>query len=108
MTAIDTAALLKLLQQVRRGRMTPTQALEQLKDLPYQDLGFAKLDHHRALRKGFPEVVLGKGKSAEQLAAIATALARKGGASSSRKDRGSVRSALYFPMALHARFKSFA
>ncbi|MBI2867470.1 MAG: nickel pincer cofactor biosynthesis protein LarB [Chloroflexi bacterium] len=76
---MDTAVLLKLLQQVRQGRVTPTQALDLLKDLPYQDLGFAKLDHHRVLRKGFPEVVLGKGKSPEQLAAIATALAKKGG-----------------------------
>ncbi len=43
----------------------------QLRDLPYQDLGFAKLDHHRALRTGFPEVVFGEGKSPDQISAIA-------------------------------------
>ena len=45
--------------------------------LPYQDLGFAKIDHHRALRKGFPEVVFGQGKTPDQIAAIATALLEK-------------------------------
>jgi NCAIR mutase (PurE)-related protein len=52
-------------------------ALERLRDLPYEDLGFASLDHHRALRKGFPEVVLGEGKTAEQVAAIAERLAAR-------------------------------
>ena len=51
------------------------EALEHLRNLPYEDLGFASVDHHRALRKGFPEVVLGEGKSAEQVAAIAEKLA---------------------------------
>jgi pyridinium-3,5-biscarboxylic acid mononucleotide synthase len=51
------------------------EALERLRSLPYEDLGFASVDHHRALRKGFPEVVLGEGKTAEQVAAIAERLA---------------------------------
>ena len=45
--------------------------MAQLRDLPYQDLGFAKVDHHRALRTGFPEVVFGEGKSPDQISAIA-------------------------------------
>ena len=50
--------------------MTVDTAVEQLRDLPYQDLGFAKLDHHRALRTGWPEVVFGKGKTPEQVAEV--------------------------------------
>ncbi|MBC8280583.1 MAG: nickel pincer cofactor biosynthesis protein LarB, partial [Chloroflexi bacterium] len=50
--------------------MTVDTAVEQLRDLPYQDIGFAKLDHHRALRTGWPEVVFGKGKTPEQVAEI--------------------------------------
>jgi len=50
--------------------MTVDSAVEQLRDLPYQDLGFAKLDHHRALRTGWPEVVFGKGKTPQQVAEI--------------------------------------
>ena len=51
------------------------EAVVQLRNLPYEDLGFAKLDHHRALRRDFPEVVLGQGKTAEQIAAITERLA---------------------------------
>ena len=51
--------------------MDITEALTRLQALPYQDMGFAKVDHHRALRKGFPEVVFGQGKTPEQIAAIA-------------------------------------
>jgi NCAIR mutase (PurE)-related protein len=53
------------------------EALERLRNLPYEDLGFASVDHHRALRKGFPEVVLGEGKSPGQVAAIAERLAAR-------------------------------
>jgi NCAIR mutase (PurE)-related protein len=52
-------------------------ALSELNHLPYEDLGFAKLDHHRVLRRGFPEVVLGLGKTPEQIAAITKSLAAK-------------------------------
>ena len=54
-------------------------AVERLRDLPYEDLGFAKVDHHRALREGFPEVVLGMGKTPAQVAAIAARLAERSG-----------------------------
>ena len=52
--------------------------LEILRDLPYQDMGFAKIDHHRPLRKGFPEVVLGKGKSPDQISEIVASLSGRG------------------------------
>ena len=54
-------------------------AVERLRDLPYEDLGFAKVDHHRALREGFPEVVLGMGKTPAQVAAIAARLVERSG-----------------------------
>jgi pyridinium-3,5-biscarboxylic acid mononucleotide synthase len=60
----------KLLEDVRRGRTGIEQALTRLKKLPFEDLGFAKIDHHRALRQGFPEVVYARGKTAEQVAKI--------------------------------------
>ena len=59
-----------LLNGVRDGRVTVTKALEELKALPYQDIGIATLDTHRDLRMGFPEVVFGQDKSAEQIIAI--------------------------------------
>ena len=52
-----------VLEQVRDGQLTTEQALELLRDLPYEDLGYARIDHHRPLRTGSPEVVLGKGKT---------------------------------------------
>ncbi len=64
-----------VLQRVKSGELAVEQALERLRHLPYQDLGFAKVDHHRVLRQGFPEVVLGQGKSPEQVATIVESLA---------------------------------
>ena len=58
--------------------MTLDAAVDQLRDLPYQDIGFAKLDHHRPLRTGWPEVVFGKGKSPEQVALIVSAMKGRG------------------------------
>ena len=62
--------LRRLLEDVRSGRTGVDRALERLRHLPYEDLGFARIDHHRALRKGFPEVILGEGKRPGQIAAI--------------------------------------
>lgn len=62
--------LLKLLQEVAAGIQTPHNAAQQLEHLECQDLGYAHVDHHRSLRKGFPEVIYGEGKSAEQIAGI--------------------------------------
>ena len=67
-----------LLTQVRQGEMSVEGALATLKQLPFQDLGFARVDHHRALRKGFPEVIWGPGKTSEQIAAIAARLEAHG------------------------------
>jgi len=63
-------ALKELLQQVQAGRCSVEAALERLKYLPYEDLGFARLDHHRHLRQGFPEVVFCQGKTLEQIEGI--------------------------------------
>lgn len=58
--------------------MSVDDAMSSLRTLPYEDLGFAKIDHHRPLRTGFPEVVLGKGKKPEQVAAIVVSLTGRG------------------------------
>jgi pyridinium-3,5-biscarboxylic acid mononucleotide synthase len=67
----------QLLEGVRSGTTPVHTALQNLRDLPFEDLGFAKVDHHRAIRHGMPEVILGKGKTAEQVGAIAAALLEK-------------------------------
>jgi len=69
----------RLLEEVAAGHTSPHTAYEQLQNLPFEDLGFAKVDHHRALRKGHPEVIYGEGKTPEQLVAIASAMCAKGG-----------------------------
>jgi len=67
-----------LLEQVRAGAVDVDSALEQMRHLPFEDLGFAKVDHHRALRHGMPEVVFGPGKTPDQISLIvATLLARE-------------------------------
>ena len=72
---MDRAALARLLDDVRAGRLDPEAAAARLAGLPYEDLGFAKVDHHRALRAGGPEAVFCPGKSPEQVAAIVGRLA---------------------------------
>ncbi len=69
--------LLKILESVKARKLSPAKAIERLKHLPFEDLGFAKVDHHRALRQGFAEVVLGKGKTPQQVAEIVKAMLRK-------------------------------
>ncbi len=75
---MDPNKIEQLLADVRRGRVTVKQACEQLKHLPFEDLGFAKVDHHRSLRTGFPEVVFAPGKTAEQIIDIVRSLKEKG------------------------------
>src|SRR5579875_823863 len=75
---MDPESLRLLLEHVRDGAATPEEALERLSVLPYEDLGFATLDHHRALRRGFPEVVFCQGKTPAQVAAIVERLAARG------------------------------
>ena len=67
----------KLLQECQLGNISVDEALAELRHLPYEDLGFARLDHHRALRRGFPEVIFCQGKTPEQSARIAQALAAR-------------------------------
>lgn len=74
---MNTGHLQELLEAVREGRVNVHAATEQLRDLPFQDLGFAKVDHHRSVRHGMPEVILGQGKQPEQVGEIARALLAK-------------------------------
>jgi NCAIR mutase (PurE)-related protein len=71
---MDQDQLRGLLTQVQAGAVDVDAALERLRHMPFEDLGFAKVDHHRALRHGIPEVVFGKGKTPEQAAAIVSSL----------------------------------
>ncbi|MSQ07316.1 MAG: nickel pincer cofactor biosynthesis protein LarB [Dehalococcoidia bacterium] len=66
------------LEALQHGDQTVDEVLHALRDLPYQDLGYAKLDHHRPLRTGSPEVVLGRGKTPEQVSGIVAALTGRG------------------------------
>jgi len=75
---MDERSLKKLLQAVAGGKVTADEAAARLRDLPFADLGYAVVDHHRQLRQGFPEVVYGEGKTAEQIAGIAKEIAARG------------------------------
>jgi NCAIR mutase (PurE)-related protein len=75
---VDVASLRALLHQVRDHQIEPDHALNRLRDWPYEELDFAKVDHHRALRQSFPEVIYGAGKTPAQIAAIAARLHDKG------------------------------
>ncbi|HTD44208.1 MAG TPA: nickel pincer cofactor biosynthesis protein LarB [Bryobacteraceae bacterium] len=74
---MDQDQLRVLLEQVRAGAVEIDAALDRLRHLPFEDLGFAKVDHHRALRHGMPEVVFGLGKTADQVSSIAASLLAK-------------------------------
>ena len=66
-----------LLEAVSSGKVSPEQAVDRLKHLPFEDLGFAKVDHHRAVRQGYAEVIFGKGKTPQHVAEIVRAMARR-------------------------------
>jgi len=68
---MNEAQLRALMEQVRAGAIDVDAALDRLRHMPFEDLGFAKVDHHRALRQGMPEVIFAMGKTPEQVAAIA-------------------------------------
>ncbi len=70
--------LAQLLKQVAAGTLAPDVALEQLRGLPFDDMGFAKIDFHRSLRKGYPETIFCQGKTPEQVALIAERMAGRG------------------------------
>jgi NCAIR mutase (PurE)-related protein len=67
---MNAASLNKLLYSVAKGEVSVAAAAEQIKKIPFEDIGYAHVDHHRALRKGFPEVIFGEGKTAGQIIGI--------------------------------------
>lgn len=75
---MNDAALLELLSAVRCGSVSTEEALQKLRSLPFEDVGFAHIDHHRQLRRGFPEVVFAQGKTPEQTALIMERLSEGG------------------------------
>jgi NCAIR mutase (PurE)-related protein len=75
---MDPKRVHDLLESVRRGATSVDDAVTELKDLPFADLGYAAVDHHRALRQGTPEVIFGHGKTVPQIIGIARELGRKG------------------------------
>jgi pyridinium-3,5-biscarboxylic acid mononucleotide synthase len=76
---MESRELLKILEAVKEKKLSPEAALRQVKHLPFEDLDFAKVDHHRALRQGFTEVVFAKGKTPGQVREIVQALLQKKG-----------------------------
>src|SRR6202043_3841985 len=73
---MDERDIRNFLEAVKRGKVTVENAVERLRQLPYEELGFAKIDHHRALRQGYPEVIFGRGKTAKQVAEIVRRMLR--------------------------------
>jgi len=67
---IDTYKIKAILSNLENKHITINQAMDELRDFPYEDIGFAKIDHHRSLRKDFPEVIFGQGKTLEQIRSI--------------------------------------
>jgi pyridinium-3,5-biscarboxylic acid mononucleotide synthase len=76
---MDPATIESLLNEVRAGHTGVADALERLRQLPFEDLGFAKLDHHRALRTGMPEVIFAAGKTTAQVTTIFERMVKAGG-----------------------------
>ena len=75
---MNPTKLLELLAAVQSGTITPADATQRLSDMPYEDIGHARIDHHRALRSGLPEVIYAQGKSPQQTAEIFTRMAAAG------------------------------
>jgi len=76
---MDASDIRKFLDEFKGGEFTVEHAVERLRHLPFEDLGFAKIDHHRSLRQGFPEVVYARGKTAKQVAEIVRGMLRADG-----------------------------
>jgi len=76
---MDSKSLRKMMQDVKAGRLSPDEAVARLRHFPFEDMGFAKVDHHRRLRTGMPEVIFSRGKTPRQVAGIFQRLAEKGG-----------------------------
>src|SRR4051794_1264389 len=103
---MDQNQLRTLLEQVKGGAVEVDAALDRLKHLPFEDLGFAKVDHHRAIRQGMPEVVFGKGKTPEQISEIAkhllarssNVLVTRAGPEAAKRLKAICPDAEYFPL----------
>ncbi|MBI5893091.1 MAG: 1-(5-phosphoribosyl)-5-amino-4-imidazole-carboxylate carboxylase, partial [Deltaproteobacteria bacterium] len=74
---MNISHLKKLLLNFKKGSLDIDKAMEKLKALPFEEMGFATIDSHRSLRQGFPEVIFGEGKTKEQIVAIAKKMAEK-------------------------------
>ena len=75
---MDQKETLTMLEAVKNGLLTPEAALAHLKTAPFEDLGYAKIDHHRGIRQGVPEVIYGAGKTADQICGIVDSMLKKG------------------------------
>ncbi len=75
--SMTSEQVLDLLNKIREGKISPDQGLEKLKNLPFEDLGYARVDHHRTLRQGFPEVIFSPGKTPDQVAGIVKSLLKQ-------------------------------
>lgn len=73
---MDERDIRQLLDAVKSGKLATEEAIEKLRDLPFRDLGFAKIDHHRTLRQGYPEVIFARGKTPEQVSKIVEEMLR--------------------------------
>lgn len=100
---MHTATLKNILQQIQSGKLSIHQAVDKLRHLPYEDLGFAKLDHHRHLRQGYPEVIFCQGKTTDQIIKIISRFIASGqnvlGTRASKKVAKSVKKK--FPKAIY-------
>ena len=76
---MDKSKLLEMLHAVKNGEISPEALADKLKTAPFEDLGFAKVDHHRALRQGVAEVIFGQNKTAEQIVGIVDSMKKNGG-----------------------------
>ncbi len=74
---MDEAYILNLLNKIKSGKLSVEKGVQEIKNLPYEDLGYAKVDHHRVLRKGYPEAIYCEGKKDEQIIGIVKALINK-------------------------------
>ena len=73
---MNASDIRELVEALQKGRLSSEQAIERLKNLPFEDLGFAKIDHHRGLRQGYPEVIFARGKAPKQVAEIVRGMLR--------------------------------
>jgi hypothetical protein len=104
---VNSEQLRRLLDKVKSGGIDVNEALEQLRFMPYEDIGFAKLDHHRLLRRGFAEVILCRGKTPDQVAGIAERMVVSAGTTLATKATSEVFDAVR-QVAPHARYHPLA